>query len=1473
MAAERGVPWGISEGAYNVMDLRLTYQYRAFGVPGLGLKAGLGEDLVVTPYATALAGLVRPDLVAANLRALAQEGLDGPYGFYESIDYTPEHVPPGRRGVVVKAFMAHHQGMTLVALDNILEDAPMQRRFHRDARIKATELLLEERVPLAAPPIKSPATAMPTGVRVEPRADVVEQVGLRGAGPMRVHLLGHGEVSSLIGSTGAGVTTWKGLDVNRFREDPLVEAGGIYLYIKNRTAGRTWSAAYQPTRAEPDFYNVTFSIDRVEFHRRDGDVQTVTEIALAPEHAVEVRRVTLSNQGASPLEIELTSYSEVVLASRAADVSHRTFGSLFVETEALPERNALLARRRPRHPGDPEVWMLQVLVAETGAFGALDFECSRAAFLGRGHGTEDPQALATDQPLSKQSGTVLDPVLALRRGIRLEAAATARITLATGLGSSREEVLALLDIYSDPHNIVRAIELGWAGVRVELRHLGISATEVHRFQRLLSAIIFPHPALRVGAEPTLTSRSGRAGLWAQGISGDLPIVLCRVDHSDFADLCRDLLLAHEFWHLNGFATDLVIINDEPSGYLQPTQDSVRELTRQARIDQKGGVFLRRSDQLTEEERELLCCSARVVLWASHGSLARQLRRAATARPLPPALTVARQSSLAALPSPLPPRQKLAFDNGRGGFSADGREYVIILPPGAHTPAPWCNVIANPSFGTLVSEQGSTFTWFRNSQRHRLTPWSNDTVSDPSGETLYVRDDNDGSFWSPLPQPAGNDAHFLVRHGQGYTCFEHTRRALEHEVTLFVSPSDPVKFLRVRIKNLGRNARRLSLFGVVEWVLGSSRENSRVSTSSVWSAELRTLFATNPLSLFPAHRAFFTVTRPVESFSADREEIFGVAGSRRSPEALRRTGLSGCAGAGLDPCAALHLRLELAPGHDWEAAFVLGQAESIEEAELLVTKYRKTDGVNQALLQAQQLWDGILAGVSIKTPDLALDLLHNRWLLYQSVSSRLWGRTGFYQSSGAYGFRDQLQDVLALLHSRPDLAREHLLRAARHQFVEGDVQHWWHDETGEGLRTRCSDDLLWLPYVVAEYVRTTGDRAVLDEVLPFLAERVLAGGERDLFSVPAVSEARASLYEHCTRALDAAATTGPHGLPTMRDGDWNDGLSQVGPEGQGESVWLAWFLAKTLQGFSPLALERADRDRAAWCEREVHRLSRAVEQHGWDGAWYRRAYFDDGTPLGSRQSAECSIDAIAQSWAVIAGIGDPARASMAVAASVSLLVSESCQLMKLLDPPFRRTAPSPGYIQAYPAGIRENGGQYTHGVLWTVLALTLENEGDRAGRLLSLLNPIRHGDTSEAIERYRVEPYVVAADVYSESGHSGRGGWTWYTGAAGWMYRIVLENVLGLQRRGSLLSIAPCIPSHWDSFEVEYRYGPSRYRIQVGNPTHVSHGVARVEVDGKVAPQGQVRLVSDGETHEVRVTLGRVQPLLLKRAPPQGRVGS
>ena len=1422
---ERAVPWGVSESAYNLMDLAMTYQYRAFGVPGLGLKAGLGEDLVIAPYATALAALVRPRAAAANFRALQKMGVLGAFGFYDAIDCTSTHVPPGRTSVVVKTYMAHHEGMTLVALDNALHGMPMQTRFHRDLRVKSVELLLEERIPVRAPLVDVHASVLRTPVLSEPELDVVEHVGLAARPISRVHLLGHGQLSTAITVLGEGFTTWRDVDVYRFREDAAAEAGGLYVYLRDKTDDRVWSTGYRPTRAQPDFYDVAFAIDHVEITRRDGDVETLTEIAVSPERPAEVRRVTLTNHGSEAREIEVTTYTEVVLTQRAADVAHRAFAAMFVETEWVPERCALLAHRRPRSSSEPETWVAQVLWTDGDAWSHhAEHETSRASFVGRGRTTEDPAGL--HRPLADDTGNVLDPTLAIRRTVRLEPGAHARFTLTTALAQTRTEALEVTEMFSTPHIIPRAFELAWADARVELKHLGVSAAQSHRFQRFLSAVLFPQASLRGTPDKSTFRGRGRGGLWAHGLTSDLPVVVVRVDHPDFGELLHEVLLAHEFWRLNGVTVDVVILNEEPPGYMQPQQEAIMSAVRSSvaasHVDQRGGVFVRRARELTEEELSLLVADARVLLLASRGSLARQLRKLAgdvTARPRdiePPR----KPQKIVCEPAP---RSERAFDNGVGGFEDDGRAYAMTVSAKSLPPMPWSNVMAGPHFGALVTESGASFTWYANSQRHRLTPWSNDAVCDPSGETFFVRDEEDGSSWSPTPLPAGGAAEFVVRHGLGWSSFEHVRSDLAHELLVFTSVTECVKTWRLRITNRGRRARRLSIFGIAEWVLGGSRERSRVSIITDWDPAVPALLAQNPLSLHPERCAFLASSKTVVSWSGDRDEVIGAFGSRARPSALGRVALSGHVGSGLDPCGALQVPVTIAPGESVEVAFILGEAETLDAARTYARKHRDAQIIENDLASVKALWEKTGAAITVKTPDPSIDVLVNHWLLYQVTSCRLWGRSAFYQSGGAYGYRDQIQDVLAVLHSAPEIAREHLLRCAARQFLEGDVQHWWHAGTGEGVRTRCSDDLLFLPYATATYVTTTGDAGVLDEKTTWLKERELGDKDEDVYSVPAITQEKGTLYEHCTRALDRGANLGQRGLPKMGSGDWNDGMNRVGNHGQGESVWLAWFLARTALDFAPIAEARGDHERAKWCRKLAHDLGRAADEHAWDGAWYRRAFFDDGTPLGSKDSTECRIDAIAQSWSVIAGVGDESRARQAVRSSEEQLVNSDAALMRLLWPPFEKAEPDPGYIRAYPAGVRENGGQYTHGVLWTVMALAMLGEGDRANKLLSILNPIHHGVSKKDVERYEVEPYVVAADVYDAKGHEGRGGWTWYTGSASWMYRVIVEHVLGVRKRGSTLVIDPCIARTWERFEVTVRDGAGEVHVLVENPNRVQRG--------------------------------------------------
>jgi cellobiose phosphorylase len=1461
--ARRGVPWGISESAYHAQDLEGNYQYRGFGVPGLGLKRGLADDLVIAPYASFLAAPLAPDAVLANLERLREEGAEGKYGFYESIDYTIDRLPKERTdGIVLPTYMAHHQGMTLVSLDNAVNLSPMQRRFHADPRVQAAELLLQERiphlVPLKNPPIEK-AEHVPATRRL-PALQVRRYVTPHTLSP-RVHLLSNGSYAVMVTNAGGGYSRRQQLAMTRWREDITADAWGTFIYVRDLDSREVWSTTYQPTRHEPDDYEVTFAPDRATFRRVDGDIELRTEIVVSPEDEVELRRVSVTNHGRDARSLELTSYAEVVLAPGDADLAHPAFSNLFVETIAVPERDALICARRPRS-GTDRSYLIHVLSGRGRVGGATEYETDRARFIGRGRGVDRPAALDTARSLSNTTGPVLDPIISLRQSIRVPPGGTARISFTTGFADSEDTARQLIEKYHDRRAVARALALASTHSQIELRHLGLAIEDTLRFQRLAGRLMYGDPRLRSVAAVRM-NRRGQADLWKYGISGDVPILLLRMEDESGVALFRDLLKAHEYLRRKGLAFDLVVLNEHGASYLQDLQNALSQMVEsspeQSWIDRPGGIFLRRADLMPEEDRTLLAAAARVVMDAAAGTLREQLKRPqipfgpepgpipdVPAAPAGPADSAAGSTGL----------RNLELFNGIGGFADDGREFVIAVDQRAGTlpPNPWANVVAHPTFGFVATECGPGYTWSRNSHENRLTPWRNDPVSDPAGEAVFLRDEETGEFWSATPLPAGGGRPYTVRHGQGYTAYEHMRGGLASSLVLFVPPADPLKVYRLTLRNDSARRRRLTVTLYVEWVLGENRSRSQLHVVTNRD-DTGAVLAHNHFRQEFAQRTAFVDLHPGErrSVTGDRMEFLGRNGTLARPAAMRRASLSNRTGPALDPCGAIQVAVTLEPSETRVVSGLLGDALDEDEARLFITRYRDPQGLDDAQAQALGFWDRLLGALVVKTPDRSLDLMLNRWLPYQSLACRVWGRSAFYQSSGAFGFRDQLQDVLALLFAAPRFARHHLLHAASRQFREGDVQHWWHEPGGQGVRTRFSDDRLWLVYATLQYVEATGDASVLDEQVTFLDGRPLEPGEHEAYEQPTVSVERASLYEHCVRAVAVSLRTGAHGLPLIGTGDWNDGMNLVGAAGRGESVWLAWFLISILRPFAVLAAGRGDEARAEQYRAHVQRLTQSAEQ-AWDGEWYRRAYFDDGTPLGSRENTECRIDAIAQSWAVLAGVGDPTRARTAMESTDMHLVRREDGLVLLLTPPFDRTMPSPGYIQGYVPGVRENGGQYTHAALWTVMAFARLGDGDRAMELFALLNPANKARTPEQVARYRSEPYVVAADVYSNPTHTGRGGWTWYTGSAAWMYRVGIESLLGLTLKQGALHIDPCVPRQWPRYEACLRTEHAEFRIVVENPDGVNRGVRTVEVDG--APvKGDIPLADATGAHDVRVVLG------------------
>lgn len=1461
---QRGVPWGMSESGYNLVDVHLNYQYRAFGVPGLGLKRGLAEDLVVAPYASALALMVAPEAACLNLQRLAEAGLLGRFGFYESIDYTPSRQRRGESSAVVRSFMTHHQGMSLLSLAYLLLDRPMQQRFVSDPLFQATLLLLQERIPRATAffphtaqlsEIRPTSAAPETPIRIFSSPDT----------PIpQLQLLSNGRYHVMVTNAGGGYSQWKNLAVTRWREDATRDNWGTFCYLRDVASGEFWSTAHQPTLKRAKSYAAIFSEGRAEFRRRDHDFDTHTEIVVSPEDDIELRRVHITNRSQSRRTIDMTSYAEVVLAPAAAEALHPAFSNLFVQTEIIEPRRAILCTRRPRSLDESAPWMFHLMAVHGADIGEISYETDRLQFIGRGNTVAAPQALSGSAALAGSQGSVLDPIVAIRCRITLDPDESATIDIVSGIGETRDAALSLVDKYQDRRIADRVLELAWTHAQVVLRQINATETDAQLYGRLASSVIYANSLLRADAAVLIQNRRGQSGLWGYAISGDLPIVLLQIGDSAHIDLVRQLVQAHAYWRLKGLAVDLVIWNEERAGYRQLLQDQIMGLIAAGIeahvIGRQGGIFVRPAEQISDEDRILLQSVARAIITDSRGTLADQINRRGPVEVRVPRLKPTR-SHRAELPAAtgLPHRDLILF-NGLGGFTRDGREYVIMTAPGQVTPAPWVNVLANPHFGTVISENGLAYTWSENAHEFRLTPWHNDPVSDASGEVFYLRDEDSGHFWSPTPLPCRGTGYYVSRHGFGYSVFEHVESGIRSELTVYVDVDAAIKFSVLKVRNESGQSRRLSATGFVEWVLGDLRPKSAMHVITDIDPNSGALYARNPYSTeFSDRVAFFDVDDTTRTTSCDRTEFIGRNGTHKNPAAMARSRLSGKVGAALDPCAAIQVGFELADGQEREIIFRLGLAgrRGTDDASKLVRRYRGSAAARSALEAVYQYWNHTLGAVQVETPDPALNVLTNGWLVYQTLACRLWARSGYYQSAGAFGYRDQLQDAMALVHTEPPRLRAQLLLCASRQFLEGDVQHWWHPPSGRGVRTHCSDDYLWLPLATCRYVLTTGDTGVLNESVHSLEGRPVNAEDDSYYDLPGRSGEAANLYQHCVRAIQRGLRWGEHGLPLMGTGDWNDGMNLVGHHGKGESVWLGFFLSEVLKQFAAVARRQGDSAFAERCQEAGIQLRQNIEQHGWDGAWYRRAYFDDGTPLGSATNPECQIDSISQSWAVLSGAGDVQRARLAMEAVDQRLVRRDSALIQLLDPPFDKSPLNPGYIKGYVPGVRENGGQYTHAAIWAAMAFARLGDRRRAWELLAMINPVNHGTTPEGVATYKVEPYVVAADVYALAPHIGRGGWTWYTGSAGWMYRLIVESLLGLRLEVDKLHFAPCLPADWKTFKMHYRYRETVYHIVVSQTRAADDqriGETRVTVDGVERHDQAIPLVDDRQEHLVEVKI-------------------
>jgi cyclic beta-1,2-glucan synthetase len=1442
------IPWGISESCYNMINANSNYQYRAFGAPGLGLKRGLEEDAVIAPYASAMALMVDPEKACENLELLNKKGLEGRFGLYEAIDYTPSRLPRGQSSAIVYSFMAHHHGMSLLSLAYLLRDKPMQKLFEAEPQFKATLLLLQERIPRATTFFAH--TTDIADINYVTSGQETRIINTPDTSVPKVQLLSNGRYHVMITNAGGGYSRWKDLAVTRWHEDVTCDNWGTFCYIRDLDSKKYWSNTHQPTLTKAEKYEAAYSQGRVDFNTKQNEIESHTEIVVSPEDDIEMRRLRVTNRSGIRKTIEVTSYAEVVMANAASDLMAPAFSNLFVQTEIIPHQHTIMCTRRPRSAEEQSPWMFHLMATEGKHAEEISYETDRMAFIGHGNSIVNPQAMINPGKLSGSQGSVLDPIVAIRYKIILEPEEIATIDMVIGIGETKEICQGLINKYQDntPHKD-RVFEMAWTHSQVVLRQINASEADAQLYGRLASSIIFTNTSFRADPSILINNHRQQSGLWGYSISGDLPIVLLKIENQANMQMVKQLIQAHAYWRLKGLIVDLVIWNEAHNVYRQDFQNDIQALIPSELKDRPGGIFVRAADQISNEDRILFQTVARVNISDSGGTLADHVNRKSIAKAAIPRISKDEKymPSLTPVPSP----KDLIFFNGSGGFSPDGKEYVIVTDDNSKTPAPWVNVIANPKFGTVVSESGSAYTWTENAHELRLTSWSNDPVSDTTGEAFYIRDEENGHFWSPALLPAGRKSPYTTRHGFGYSVFEHMEDGIYSEMIVYVDIESTIKFTVLKIRNQSGRSRKLSATGYTEWVLGDNRMKTAMHINTEVDPDSGAMFSKNQYNTeFNNRVAFFDVDYLKKTFTGDRTEFIGRNGNLQNPDAMSRIKLSGKVGLALDPCAAIQVPFFVADGEEQEIIFRLGAGKDANEASAIAKQFRGAAAASVALEKVKKYWTNTIGALQVETPDKAINLITNGWLTYQTLSSRLWGRSGFYQSGGAFGFRDQLQDVMSLLHTRPELARDQILLCSSRQFKEGDVQHWWHPPIGRGVRTRISDDYLWLPFVTAYYVKHTGDAAILDASSNFLDGRQLNQGEESYFDLPLDSHTSATLYEHCVRAIKHGLNFGVHRLPLIGTGDWNDGFDKVGQQGKGESVWLAFFLYEILIRFADIAGLHNDAAFSTACKNHAQQLKQNIDKSAWDGEWYKRAWFDDGTPLGSKNDEECKIDSIAQSWSVLSAGGNASLVHTAMESAYKNLVQKEVGIIQLLEPAFDKSALNPGYIKGYVPGVRENGGQYTHAAVWMIMAFARLGDTKRVWELLNMINPVNHGKTAEEIATYKVEPYVLAADVYSRTPHAGRGGWTWYTGSAGWLYRLITESFLGLQQEGNKLRITPCVPKEWKSFKVHYIYKKSMYHIEVMQ-INIGEEII-ITVDGLQQSDQMITLSDDGGEHTVHV---------------------
>ncbi|MFA7252834.1 MAG: glucoamylase family protein [Candidatus Paceibacterota bacterium] len=1446
-AQKYGVPWGIGESAHATLDLNSNYQYQIFGHPDLGFRRDLKDYLVAAPYTTLMSLSFKPKQALKNIRSLIRENLLGRYGFYDAIDYTEKLKDQANsKGTVAKIYYAHHQGFSLQALSNELNQDRIRSLFMSDPRVEALDTLLEEKVPSTAPikPIKN-LERLPVGhlTRIEESSGARQFIPIYTSYPRRA-LISNGRYAVSISNTGAGSSKVKDLCLTRFREDNTAEPLGQYIYLYDQTKNYLWSPTTTPTNVSTGKNKIEFFENKVCYNKVLKEIESSLTVTVAPDADVEIRSLVLTNHSKEKREIEITSYGEVSLSKLNDDIHHPAFEKLFIKSEYLSKQNALIYSKHNKEKRGEKIYFAHKLFTSSSEKLESIHTTDRAEFIGRGDSTKVPKIISQShyRPHSKL-GYNFDPIFSFQNKVSLEPNQTVTITYVNAFALSRVDLIKELKKYSNSKIINQTIKKSEQLAGEVVHNLGLSTEQALQYQGLASRLLSPQYPSVPNQYQFDSAEAGVQTLWRLSLSGDLPILIVKFyDMSDLA-LVKNALLCHKYLKYKGLAFDLVLLNEYPASYIKSFEDEVDFLIRynQSPINKAvlGNVVHLRGSHLSLADKNNLLALAKIIIDSKTGTLEQQINILLQSGYHNLITNLQTTSKVTAIGrDSVPKLTNLKFYNELGGFDLSNGEYVMNINYGKSliTPTPWVNIIANEKIGFIITESGSMYSWLFDSYDNRLTKRLDDPLIDRSSEVFYLRDEETSEFWTPTPLPVQSNQTYNIRHGFGYTTIQHKGHGLDHNLSVFVPVTDGIKIIELKLTNKTKVSRKLSFLGYFETTFGgANREDNK--DHQVFSRDQKgTIFIRNNYSeSFKTATAFIDFNHGDCRVTNDREEFLGKNGSIVKPAGLGRDKLSDTITVDVDPCLALQNFFELAPGEEKIITILMGGSNSVEENENLINKYRQNTVVEQALAEVKDLWTERLNKIQIKTPDESLNILFNSQLLYQLISSRLLARTGYYQPSGAYGFRDQLQDSLALVWSNSSWTKSLILKAAHHQFLEGDVQNWWHDHNSFGVRTVFSDQQMWLPYVTLKYLENTDDQSILAETIPYLKGPLLDFENNPNWAgVPEITTESGDLYDHCLRAIEKTFNFGRNGLPLIGLGDWNDGMNKVGERGLGESVWLGWFLFYVLERYIPIVNKRGDTDRVKKYSITARNLKKALEEKAWDGRWYKRAFFDNGTALGSRSNAEFKIDSVAQSWSVLSGGGRVERAKQAMH-SVAKNLFQDDNLLLLLSPALDKSTIDPGYIKDYPPGVRENGAQYNHAALWAAQAFAEINEPDLAMKVLDSVNPIKRSLDKNKANLYRVEPYVVASDIYAKPVEAGRGGWTWYTGSAGVMYRTILENILGFKVTGDKLEIKPCIPKDWPVFEAVYLYKTTKYIITVFN------GASRT-----------IQLVDDGKTHRIEI---------------------